>query len=307
MDSNLKILNILIDVLGPQAIIDICQKRVPISLSLPDPIPGFAKAPSYQDHELAPCGQPTGSHAPTIPGMTPLCCERAMLGSPILAGMTLNLSAPPAHLDLESSPEKTTDTTEAPPAPKKVVVKVKVKKVKDSSSSDVAKNLSPVLAAVKDSKPPLPPQPVLETAPVSQTAPLSTAPQPKKVTVKKVASSGPRCDGRVYGDKVEMTGTKAPTGGPLHAYKIAQCERSGKTRFAIAEDNSARTLNQDEEQTESEGVANLCSICVKRWEARKDHPENWHGFFDMDTWPDTSHFVGSSWYRGKMAKVTPSA
>ena len=306
MDSHLKILDILIESLGAQTIINICTNRIPTSL--PPPVTNTNILPDYEPHDLAPCGQPTGSHAPTVPGMTALCCERAVLGSPLLNTAPVTLQVPPTSLDPVTPPQQTDPVSDVPAAPKKVTVKLKKSKV---PSTEVAKNLSSELDAAKDTKPPLPPRPVSNSSPSvipeTKTTSLPATSEPKKVQVKKAVSSGPRCEGRVYGDKVEMPGTKAPAGGVLHAYKIAQCERQGKTRFAIVEDNTARKLEDKEEQGESEGVAHLCTICVKRWEARKDHPENWHGFFDMDTWPDTSHFVGGAWYRGKMAKVTPSA
>ena len=155
----------------------------------------------------------------------------------------------------------------APGAPKKLVVKKKTE-----PAAEVAKDLSATLAAAV---PPAPP---------------AAAPEQEKAKPKKVDPNAPRCDGRIEGEQMEMVGTKAPNGSPLHCYKPAQCERKSSDTVTIDEDG---------------GQIHLCKVCVKRYNARTEHPENWHGIFDDDGAPETSHFEGGAWYTKKMAAVKP--
>jgi hypothetical protein len=148
-------------------------------------------------------------------------------------------------------------------------------------------------------------------APAPVPAPVAPAPVVAKTTEedkkpgrpKKAVKELPRCDSRIYGEKVDMEGTKAPNGGPLHCFKPAQCERKGAEKIAVNEENVMRHLTEDEEPAEDEGVQRLCKVCVKRWEARAEKVADWHGFFDDDVAPDTSHFEGGSWYQKKMAAI----
>lgn len=156
----------------------------------------------------------------------------------------------------------------APGAPKKLVVKKKTE-----SAAEVAKDLSVTLAAA--AAPPAPP---------------AAAPEQEKAKPKKVDPNAPRCDGRIEGEQMEMVGTKAPNGSPLHCYKPAQCERKSSDTVMIDEDG---------------GQIHLCKVCVKRYNARTEHPDNWHGIFDDDGAPETSHFEGGAWYKKKMAAVKP--
>jgi hypothetical protein len=134
-------------------------------------------------------------------------------------------------------------------------------------------------------------------------APASKEEEPKKVVrAKKVSSADvPRCDARIYGEQIEMEGTKAPNGKPLHCFRPAQCERKGGITLAISEDNEIRRLQDGEKPAEDEGSFHVCKVCLNRWEARSEHAENWHGFFDDDGAPETSHFLNGAWYKKKMA------
>jgi len=156
-----------------------------------------------------------------------------------------------------------------PGAPKKLVIKKKAE-----PTPEVAKDLTAALEAAA----PAPP------------APPAAAAGQEKAKPKKVDPNAPRCDGRIEGVKMEMAGTKAPNGSPLHCYKPEQCDRKSSDTLTIDEDG---------------GVIHLCKVCVKRYNARTEHPDNWHGVFDDDGAPDTSHFEGGAWYTKKMAAVKP--
>jgi hypothetical protein len=159
-----------------------------------------------------------------------------------------------------------------------------------------------VKAAGKPVAPPTPAPAAVVEAPVAVVK--TTVEEAKKPgRPKKAVKELPRCDSRIYGEKVEMEGTKAPNGGPLHCFKPAQCERKGPEKIAVNEENVMRHLTEDEEPAEDEGVQRLCKVCVKRWEARAEKAADWHGFFDDDVAPDTSHFEGGSWYQKKMAAI----
>lgn len=96
-----------------------------------------------------------------------------------------------------------------------------------------------------------------------------------------------RCDARIYGEKLEIPGTKSPKGTPYACYKPAQCDRKASMRIP----------------TEDDGSLYLCKLCFKRYTAREEMPVNWHGFFDDDGAPATSHFVNGAWHRKKAASV----
>lgn len=172
---------------------------------------------------------------------------------------------PPAPPTPPSAPA----VSSAPPAPKKLVVKKKAE-----PATEVAKDLAATLEAAA-SAPPAPPAPVAGE---------------EKAKPKKTDPNAPRCDGRIEGEKIEMIGTKAPNGSPLHCYKPAQCERKSSDTVTIDEDG---------------GQIHLCKVCVKRYNARTEHPGNWHGIFDDDGAPETSHFENGVWYNKKMEDVKP--
>ncbi len=149
--------------------------------------------------------------------------------------------------------------------------------------------------------------PKKEVVPAPAPAPAPEKPKeeaevPKKAgRPKKVVADVPRCDARIYGEQLEMEGTKAPNGKPLHCFRPAQCERKGGVTLAVSDDEEVRRLKEDETPGEDEGKFHLCKVCVNRWEARTEHAENWHGFFDDNGAPETSHFVNGAWYKKKMA------
>lgn len=107
------------------------------------------------------------------------------------------------------------------------------------------------------------------------------------LSVKEKKQEGIRCDARIYGDKLEIPGTKSPKGTPYVCYKPAQCDRKASMRIP----------------TEDDGSLYLCKLCFKRYTAREEMPVNWHGFFDDDGAPATSHFVNGAWHRKKAANV----
>jgi hypothetical protein len=129
----------------------------------------------------------------------------------------------------------------------------------------------------------------------------------KKVVRVKKPAEVPRCDARIYGEQVEMEGTKAPNGKPLHCFRPAQCERKGNETLAVPEDGQLRHLTDGQTPAEDEGAVHLCKVCLKRWEGRTENAGNWHGFFDDDGAPETSHFIDGAWYKKKMTKVANAA
>jgi len=190
-------------------------------------------------------------------------------------------------LPLASTPPHVASSAAAPGAPKKVKVIVKTKKAEEPTPS-VAKNLELVLEDMDES--------AASSASVvllSSEAPVVSDTSTKvKVKVKKATTDAPVCDGRVEGDKVEMEGTKAPNGNPLHCYKPIQCERKGTESVSV---------------DGGEGELHLCKVCIKRYNGRAENPQNWHGFFDDNGAPETSHFEGGAWYKKKMAAAAAKA
>ena len=96
-----------------------------------------------------------------------------------------------------------------------------------------------------------------------------------------------RCDARIYGQKVLIEGTTSPNGKPFAVYKHAQCEN-----------NASHSITD-----EDDGKLYLCKMCMKRYTSREEFPVVWHGFFDVDDPPPTSHFIHSSWHKEKLALV----
>jgi hypothetical protein len=116
---------------------------------------------------------------------------------------------------------------------------------------------------------------------------LSLASKVQNLVIEKAkppAPSSRRCDARIYGEKVVLEGTVSPTGKPYAVYKHAQCE--GKATHSIAD--------------EDDGKLYLCKMCMKRYTSRQEYPVNWHGFFDVDDPPSTSHFINGPWHRTKV-------
>ena len=149
----------------------------------------------------------------------------------------------------------------------------------------------PVVASVETLVQPM--QDLSLGAPAIPTVPTPTlSTQITAATAKKAVATIPRCASRVYGDKVLIPGTKN-----THGFKHAQCERNGSLRFAI-KDTEMREVAANYELAEEEGSVYLCKICKNRWEKRTEKPDNWHGIFDYDDLPATSHFIGpgSVWY-----------
>lgn len=144
-------------------------------------------------------------------------------------------------------------------------------------------------------------KPKIEVPPPPEPEPEPKAEEKKVVKAKKVTADIPRCDARIYGEQVEMEGTKAPNGKPLHCFRPAQCERKGLETLAVPEEGEPRLLKEGESVAEDEGSFHLCKVCLKRWEGRGETPANWHGFFDDDGAPETSHFINGAWYQKKMA------
>jgi hypothetical protein len=190
-----------------------------------------------------------------------------------------------------STPPHVTTVTAAPGAPKKVKIIVKAKKADEAPAppaDPVVKNLELVLTDYEEPSSSEAPQ---ASAAASASA-VSDSSTKVKVKVKKPTTDAPTCDGRMEGEKVEMEGTKAPNGNPLHCYKPIQCDRKGTESVSV--DNG-------------EGELHLCKICIKRYNARAENPQNWHGFFDDDGAPETSHFEGGAWYKKKMAAAAAKA
>jgi hypothetical protein len=145
----------------------------------------------------------------------------------------------------------------------------------------------------------------------------TTAPEQKKIIIKKVKKSSKmdtdmeeittglegltiqkaaappkskesrRCDARICGEKLLIEGTTSPNGGPYAVYKHAQCEE--KASHSITD--------------EDDGKLYLCKMCMKRYTSRQEFPVIWHGFFDVDDPPETSHFINSKWHKAKLATV----
>ena len=162
--------------------------------------------------------------------------------------------------------------------------------------AEAPKVKSKVVIKKKEAPAPVPAPVVVEEAKKEE--------EPKKTgRPKKVVADAPRCDARIYGEQLEIEGTKAPNGKALHCFRPSQCERKGGVTLAVNEDDEVRKLNDDEQPGEDDGKFHLCKVCVNRWEAREEHGDNWHGFFDDEGAPETSHFLDGAWYKKKLAAV----
>lgn len=108
------------------------------------------------------------------------------------------------------------------------------------------------------------------------------------LTIQKPKSKQPRrCDARIYGEKVILEGITSPSGKQYSVYKHAQCGS-----------NASHTITD-----EDDGKLYLCKMCLKRYESRQEFPILWHGFFDVDDPPDTSHFMNGKWHKAKLMAV----
>jgi hypothetical protein len=293
MNANHKILEILIAEMGVEAILAICQERVkakntvvtphraPESQTEPKaPIKILGKKPVVvkKDESVAKNLSPQlSAAAASSPPSSFLCppCGKGEDGDHrlcVLNAFDCDVAAWEKACGLRPAEAASQET----PKPKGIVVIKKVTK--------------------KTEEKPLP-----EEQPMKADDQPKKADEPKKAgRPKKVVADVPRCDARIYGEQLEMEGTKAPNGKPLHCFRPAQCERKGGVTLAINENEEIRRLPEGEQPGEDEGKFHLCKVCVNRWEARSEHADNWHGFFDDDGAPETSHFLNGAWYNKKM-------
>lgn len=284
MNSNRKILDILIAEMGAEAVVAICQEHLaavkkPVVVSTPPPATTTeAKAPIKIIGKKVVIKK---SDAPTV---------AKDLGPELAAAVTPQMkeawTCPPCGKgpgnDHRVCIEKAYTDAEGMPDVAAWETAVGLRK----ENKVVIKSAVPV---IKTSEPP---------------AEKPTEEVKKVVRAKKVSAEVPRCDARIYGEQVEMEGTKAPNGKPLHCFRPAQCERKGHETLAVPEDGELRHLTDGETPAEDEGSFHLCKVCLKRWEGRAENAGNWHGFFDDDGAPETSHFLNGAWYQKKMAKVS---
>ena len=296
MNTNTKILNVLIEEMGAAAILAICQERLKSNSS---PVVG------------TPPSAPKPSETPKAP--IKVVTKKVVIkkaDEPVVK----NLGA-----ELASVAPSTTEAWVCPPCNKgpgndhrscvlntfncdveaweTAVGLRKTAEQKPAAPVVVKKTGGPIIVKKVAAAAPAP-----APAPTPSSEPTVTEPK-KAGRPKKAAVDVPRCDGRTYGEEVEMEGTKAPNGKPLHCYRPAQCERKGHEILAVPEGGDPRHLKEGEEVAEEEGKFHLCKICIKRWEGRAEHADNWHGFFDDDGAPETSHFINGAWHQKKMAAV----
>jgi len=163
----------------------------------------------------------------------------------------------------------------APAEQKKIIIK----KVKKSAKADAdMEELSAGLEGLSIQKEAPPPKKDVDIDEVTS--------QLANLTIQKTKPKQTRrCDARIYGEKVLLEGITSPSGKSYAVYKHAQCN------------NNANHAITDED----DGKLYLCKMCLKRYESRQEFPILWHGFFDVDTPPDTSHFMNGAWHRAKLA------
>ena len=157
--------------------------------------------------------------------------------------------------------------------------KIIIKKVKKSAKTDVdMEELSAGLEGLSIQKEAPPPKNDIDIDEVTS--------QLANLTIQKAKpKESHRCDARIYGEKVLLEGITSPSGKSYAVYKHAQCNS-----------NATHTITD-----EDDGKLYLCKMCLKRYESRQDFPNLWHGFFDIDSAPDTSHFINGTWHRAKLA------
>jgi len=167
-----------------------------------------------------------------------------------------------------------------PPEQKKIIIK-KVKKTTKAETDTGMNQLTEGLEGLSIQKVEAPKQ-LKEDALVAE-----ITSQIQGLCIQKKPAKDPRrCDARIYGEKLLIEGTVSPNGTPYSVYKHAQCEK-----------NASHSISD-----EDEGKLYLCKMCMKRYTSRQDFPVNWHGFFDGDEAPATSHFVNGKWHRAKVAQ-----
>lgn len=166
-------------------------------------------------------------------------------------------------------------TTEAPPPEQKKII---IKKVKKSAKPDTEiDELSAGLEGLSIQK---------ETKPKKDVDLDEITSQLANLTIQKAKSKQTRrCDARIYGEKMFIEGTTSPSGKPFAVYKHAQCDS-----------NASHAITD-----EDDGKLYLCKMCLKRYNSRNEFPVVWHGFFDIDDPPDTSHFINGKWHKNKLA------
>lgn len=302
MNMNTKILNILIEDMGAANIIAFCQEH--IKAKTPAPVASPPSAPAPSEAPKAPVkvvSKKVVVKKTEGPAVKNLSAELAAVASPPAAQESW--VCPPCGKGPGNDHRPCVFNTfgcdveawETAIGLRKAAEQKPVEEKKATGPVIVKKATGPVvIKKAATAPPPAAPAPAPAAEP-----PAAEAKKPGRP--KKVTTEAPRCDGRIYGEEVEMEGTKAPNGKPLRAYRPAQCERKGLETLAVPEEGDPRHLKDGEEPTEDEGKAHLCKICIKRWEARAEHADNWHGFFDDNGAPETSHFVNGAWYKKKMA------
>jgi hypothetical protein len=170
-------------------------------------------------------------------------------------------------------------TQEAPTEQKKVIIKKVKKSVKaDAQMEDLCTSLEGL--SIQKA---IPKVDVNIEEITSQLAELTI----QKAKEKPKAKEKRRCDARIYGEKILIDATSSPSGKPYAVYKNAQCEN-----------NASHSITD-----EDDGKLYLCKMCMKRYESRQEFPVIWHGFFDVDDPPATSHFINGSWHKAKVAAV----
>lgn len=172
------------------------------------------------------------------------------------------------------------------PAPPTEQKKIIIKKVKKSTKVDTdMEQLNSGLEGLSIQKAEPVQQAKEETSIDTLTSDLQNLTIQKTTTKKKPEAKSRQCDARIYGEKLLIEGTISPNGAPYAVYKHAQCESNASHSIA----------------DEDDGKLYLCKMCMKRYTSRQEFPVLWHGFFDDDGAPYTSHFVNGKWHRDKVA------
>ena len=168
------------------------------------------------------------------------------------------------------------DKQEKPPEQKKIIIK-KVKKPSAKTDNDM-EELSAGLEGLTIEK---------KTSSIDDLTSQLQGLTIQKAEPKPKSKPAKRCDARIYGEKFLIEGTTSPNGTPYAVYKHAQCEA-----------NATHCITD-----EDDGKLYLCKMCMKRYSSRDTYPVVWHGFFDDDSPPATSHFLNGAWHRAKLAAV----
>ena len=180
--------------------------------------------------------------------------------------------------------DKHTKESAAPEQKKIIIKKVKKPTKADSEIEQLTAGLEGLSIQKATAKPP---DVEIDTL-TTELQGLSIQPPEVVQPSKPKAKSGRRCDARIYGEKFLIEGTRSPSGDPYAVYKHAQCP-----------ENASHSLTD-----EDDGKLYICKMCMKRYSSRKDYPVIWHGFFDVDDPPYTSHFINGPWHRAKLAAIS---